>query len=50
MRACIVGAGAIGGLVGARLARSGEHVSVLARGENLDAINLRALRELLMKR
>src|SRR4051794_12106838 len=38
MRLCIVGAGAIGGLVGARLARSGEHVSVLARGENLDAI------------
>ena len=38
MRVCIVGAGAIGGLVGARLARSGEHVSVVARGENLDAI------------
>jgi 2-dehydropantoate 2-reductase len=38
VRVCIVGAGAIGGLVGARLARSGEHVSVVARGENLDAI------------
>jgi 2-dehydropantoate 2-reductase len=38
VRVCIVGAGAIGGLVGARLARSGEHVSVLARGENLEAI------------
>ena len=38
MRVCIVGVGAIGGLVGARLARSGEHVSVVARGENLDAI------------
>jgi 2-dehydropantoate 2-reductase len=38
MRVCIVGAGAIGGLVGARLARAGEHVSILARGENLDAI------------
>jgi 2-dehydropantoate 2-reductase len=38
VRVCIVGAGAIGGLVGARLARSGEHVSVVARGESLDAI------------
>ena len=43
MRVCIVGAGAIGGLVGARLARSGEHVSVLARGENLDAIRANGL-------
>ena len=43
MRACIVGAGAIGGLVGARLARSGEHVSVLARGDNLDAIRSKGL-------
>jgi 2-dehydropantoate 2-reductase len=38
VRVCIVGAGAIGGLVGARLARSGEQVSVFARGANLDAI------------
>jgi 2-dehydropantoate 2-reductase len=43
VRVCIVGAGAIGGLVGARLARSGEHVSVLARGENLDAIRANGL-------
>jgi 2-dehydropantoate 2-reductase len=43
MRACIVGAGAIGGLVGARLARSGAHVSVLARGDNLDAIRSEGL-------
>lgn len=38
MRVCIVGAGAIGGLLGARLALAGETVSVLARGENLAAI------------
>lgn len=38
---CIVGAGAIGGLIGARLAHyGGHHVSALARGETL-----RALRE-----
>jgi 2-dehydropantoate 2-reductase len=43
VRFCVVGAGAIGGLVGARLARSGEHVSVLARGENLDAIRSKGL-------
>ena len=38
MRVCIVGAGAIGGLLGARLAIAGEDVSVLARGESLGAI------------
>jgi 2-dehydropantoate 2-reductase len=38
VRVCIVGAGAIGGLVGARLARAGVPVSVLARGENLATI------------
>ena len=43
VRVCIVGAGAIGGLVGARLADRGEHVSVLARGENLDAIRSNGL-------
>ena len=44
MRICIVGAGAIGGLVGARLAAAGETVSVLARGANLEAISARGLR------
>lgn len=39
MRFCIVGAGAIGGLVGARLALSGEEVTFVARGKNLEAIN-----------
>jgi 2-dehydropantoate 2-reductase len=43
MRVCIVGAGAIGGLLGARLAAAGETVSVLARGENLTAIRSRGL-------
>ena len=38
MRICIVGAGAIGGLLGVRLDHSGQTVSVLARGENLEAI------------
>jgi len=38
MRVCIVGAGAIGGLLGARLSAAGEHVSVFARGESLAAI------------
>jgi 2-dehydropantoate 2-reductase len=43
MRICVVGAGAIGGLVGARLAVAGETVSVLARGANLEAISARGL-------
>jgi len=43
VRICIVGAGAIGGLVGARLAAAGETVSVLARGANLEAIRARGL-------
>jgi 2-dehydropantoate 2-reductase len=40
---CIVGAGAIGGLLGARLALAGEQVSVLARGDNLASIRSRGL-------
>jgi 2-dehydropantoate 2-reductase len=38
MRIAIVGAGAIGGWIGVRLARAGHTVSVLARGATLDAI------------
>jgi 2-dehydropantoate 2-reductase len=38
MRICILGAGAIGGLLGARLAIAGQEVSVLARGDTLAAI------------
>jgi 2-dehydropantoate 2-reductase len=38
MKICVVGAGAIGGLVAARLARADESVSVIARGAHLAAI------------
>lgn len=38
MRIGIVGAGAIGGLVGVPLARQGHEVAVLARGETLEAL------------
>jgi 2-dehydropantoate 2-reductase len=37
-RVCIVGAGAIGCTIAARLSLGGQHVSVLARGETLAAI------------
>ena len=39
MRYCVVGAGAIGGYVGAKLALAGEEVVFIARGKNLEAIN-----------
>jgi 2-dehydropantoate 2-reductase len=38
MRIAIVGAGAIGGYVGAKLSLAGEQVTFLARGANLEAI------------
>lgn len=38
MNICIYGAGAIGGLIGARLAAQGEQVSVVARGATLNAL------------
>ena len=38
MRICIYGAGAIGGYVGAQLARAGADVSLVARGAHLHAI------------
>jgi 2-dehydropantoate 2-reductase len=43
VRVCIVGAGAIGGLLAVRLAAAGETVSVLARGETLTAIRSNGL-------
>jgi 2-dehydropantoate 2-reductase len=44
-KVCIVGAGAIGGLIGARLALAGgAHVSALARGETLAALRANGLR------
>jgi 2-dehydropantoate 2-reductase len=44
MRIAIVGVGAIGGLLAARLARAGEQVSVVARGAHLAAIRADGLR------
>ncbi len=43
MRVCVFGAGAIGGLVAARLALAGEEVVVVARGAHLAAITARGL-------
>ncbi len=44
MRICVIGAGAIGGFVGARLALAGHEVVFIARGRNLDAINADGVR------
>ena len=43
MTVAIVGAGAIGGLIGARLARAGQDVLLIARGANLEAIASKGL-------
>lgn len=44
MKICIVGAGAIGGLLGARLAQAGHEVSFIARGAHLAAMRAGGLR------
>jgi 2-dehydropantoate 2-reductase len=44
MKLCIVGAGAMGGLLAVKLAASGNEVSVLARGDHLRAILEHGLR------
>lgn len=44
MRFAIIGAGAIGGYVGARLCRAGEDVSLVARGAHLQAMQAHGLR------
>ena len=44
MKVCIYGAGAIGGWLGSGLARAGCSVSVVARGQTLDALQLHGLR------
>jgi 2-dehydropantoate 2-reductase len=44
VKICIYGAGAVGGLIAARLARSGNEVSVVARGAQLEAIRRHGLR------
>jgi 2-dehydropantoate 2-reductase len=43
MRIAILGAGGVGGYYGGVLARSGHHVQVLARGENLAALQQKGL-------
>jgi 2-dehydropantoate 2-reductase len=43
MKICVVGAGAIGGWIAARLALAGNDVSVVARGETLRAIDTEGL-------
>jgi 2-dehydropantoate 2-reductase len=43
MKTAIIGAGAIGGLVGARLALAGESVTLIARGANLEALRKNGL-------
>ena len=47
MKIAIVGAGAIGGYLGARLSLAGEEVTFIARNRNLEAINARGFRLLL---
>jgi 2-dehydropantoate 2-reductase len=44
MKVCIFGAGAIGGFIAAMLARVGEEVSLIARGDHLEAMRARGLR------
>ena len=44
MKICVVGAGAIGGLLAARLAALGHEISVVVRGPHLAAIHERGLR------
>ena len=46
MRFGIVGAGAIGGFLGARLAQAGFEVTLVARGDHLEAMRSRGLRVL----
>jgi 2-dehydropantoate 2-reductase len=44
MKVCVVGAGAIGGLLAAKLQHAGEDVSVIARGAHLAAIKASGLK------
>ena len=47
MKICVVGAGAIGGVLGAQLALAGEEVTFIARNRNLEAINASGFRLIL---
>lgn len=44
MKIAIIGAGAIGGLVGAKLALAGEDVTFIVRGANLQAIGANGIK------
>ena len=44
MKVCVVGAGAIGGMVGVRLAAAGHEVTMVARGANLEEIRSNGMR------
>src|SRR5258708_20056905 len=44
LRICVLGAGAMGGLLGARLGAAGEAVSLIARGDHLPAMRANGLR------
>jgi 2-dehydropantoate 2-reductase len=44
MKLCVLGAGAIGGFLGARLAQAGEDVVLIARGPHLEAMRRNGLR------
>ncbi len=44
MKVCIYGAGAIGGIIGARLARAGNDVTLIARGAHLEAMQKSGIR------
>jgi 2-dehydropantoate 2-reductase len=44
VKIAIIGVGAIGGYVGAKLALAGEQVTVIARGANLEAVRSRGIR------
>ena len=44
MKICVYGAGAVGGLIAGRLARAGQQVCVVARGDHLTSIREKGLR------
>ena len=44
MKICVVGAGAIGGLLAARFAKAGEEVTVVDQGRHLAAIQAQGLK------
>lgn len=44
MKICVVGAGAIGGMLGVKLALTGHEVTLILRGANLEAVNRDGLR------